>query len=158
MKTALTGIPALADGVIAELYTITLADGTALYYTTAQQSLSYRGQGYLAGAFNLERATLSTRVGIEVDDVMLTIYANANDTFQGVSLPAFVNNGGFDGASIKVERARNAYVVHLFEGIVSDASADRTKIELTLSAATVLLNIDMPRNSYAAGCIHTLSR
>lgn len=156
MKTALTGIPVLPLGIIAELYTITLVDGTTLYYTTADTDLTYRGDLYLSRGIAIERDTIRSSVGVEVDDVMITLYPMPTTLIQGVTLPIFVNNGGFDGAFIKIERARQAYTVHLFEGMVTDAQADRTKVNLTVSASTVLLNIQMPRNLYNPSCIHTL--
>jgi uncharacterized phage protein (TIGR02218 family) len=156
MKTALAGIPALPDGMICELYTITLRSGLELYFTTADLDLTYRGDAYLHGKFNLERGEAKSSVGANVDDVTLTVYANDNDAIAGVPLMQFVNNGGFDGAWIKIERARQSYVVHLFEGLVTDAQADRVKADLTISSGTVLLNTQMPRNVYSPGCINTL--
>ena len=153
MKTALTGIPELAEGVICELYTFTFANGSSSYFTTADMDLPYRGQIYLSGVLIFDRGTIKTSVGVEVDDVSVTLYPGDGLT---LNLPTFVNNGGLDGAWVKIERARNNYVVHLFEGMVSDASADRTKAEFTLSAGTLLLNIEMPRNAFTPGCIYNL--
>lgn len=154
MKTALTGIPELEEGEIAELYTFTLANGTASYFTTFDVDLPYRGQVYRAGLLNFDRGTIRCSVGIEVDDVTVSIYPDMDSDL--ASLPLFCNNGGFDGAWVKIERARKSYVVHLFEGVIADAVGDRTRCELTISAGTVLLNIDMPRNVYTPGCIYTL--
>lgn len=156
MKTALAGIPALNIGVVAELYTITLRGGATLYYTTADIDLVYTGQTYVAGALLIDRQEITLSVGVEVNDVLLTL--NASDTFTllGKSLPAFTNEGGFDGAWIKIHRARNAYTVHLFEGLVSDANADLTKADLTVSAPTLLLNVEMPKHVYSPGCIYTV--
>ena len=111
---------------------------------------------YLSNVFVVERDAIKNSAGLEVDDVTITAYAKAEALIQGVTLPVFVNNGGFDNAWLKIERARNTYVVHLFEGMITDAEADRTKINLTVSAATILLNVLMPRNTYNAGCVHTL--
>lgn len=156
MKTALAGIPALADGVICELYTITLKSGLVLYFTTADIDLTYRGDTYLHSAFNLERSTITSSVGVNVDETTLTVYANDSDAIAGIPLMQFVNNGGFDGAWVTIERARKNYAVHLFEGLVTDAQADRVKASLTVSSGTVLLNTQMPRNTYSPGCINTL--
>lgn len=157
MKTALTGISALSDGVVAELYTITLKNGTVLYYTTADIDLPYRGQTYLAGKFNLERTPVMTSVGVNVDEVTVTVYPNDGDLLLGMPLPKFTLNGGFDNAWVKIERARNAYVTPLFEGMVSAApKQDRFKIDLVISSPLILLDVEMPRNSYNSGCIHKL--
>jgi len=153
MKTALPSIAWLPVDVVAELYTIELRNGTMLYYTSLDIDIDYRGQTYRADAFNLERGPIKTNIGVEVDDVELTIYPHQDDTIEGVSFPSFVLNGGFDGAWITIERARQVRVTPLFKGMVADAVADVTQIKLTLSAPTVLLNIDMPRNRYSVGCI-----
>ena len=91
-------------------------------------------------------------MGVDVDDVSVTIYPRDEDG----GGPAFTNRGGYDGAWVTIFRVCRDRGIYLFRGMVSDAVADRTKIELTLSSATLLLNIDMPRNVYTAGCGHTL--
>lgn len=153
MKTALPGIAWLPDDVVAELYTLELRGGTMLYFTTLDADISYRGQTYLANAFNLERGPIKTTIGMEVDDVELTIHHGQDETIQGLNFPSFVLNRGFDGAWLTIERARKIRVTPLFKGMVTDAGADITQIKLTLSAPTVLLNINMPHNQYSAGCI-----
>lgn len=153
MKTALPGITWLPADVVAELYTLELRGGSTLYYTTLDVDISCRGQTYRSDAFNLERGPIKTNVGVEVDDVEVTLYPNQEETIQGVSFPRFVLNRGFKGAWLTIERARQSRVTPLFKGMVTDADADIAQIKLTLSSPTILLNIDMPRNQYSAGCI-----
>jgi uncharacterized phage protein (TIGR02218 family) len=156
MKTQLAGIPALNPGVVAELYTITLRDESVLRYTTADIDLVRGGHTFLSGVLLIERQEITTGVGVEVADVSLSLYAPDDFTLSGQAFSAFVNGGGFDGAHIKIERARTGYTVHLFEGLVTDANADFIKADITVSAPTVLLNIEMPRYTYKAGCIYTV--
>lgn len=152
MKTAQTGIPSLTEGMAPELYTITLKNGTILYYTTFDTDLPYRSQSYLAGALNIERGDIVTSVGIEVNDLTATLYTTPGQTLFGLSLKEFTENGGFDGAWVKIERARKTRVTHLFEGQITDATPDEVKVVLTISSGPVLLNIMMPRNTYTPGC------
>ncbi|TAN71623.1 MAG: DUF2163 domain-containing protein [Methylobacter sp.] len=154
MKTAHPGIPELAVGVICETYRITLSNGTALYYTTGDVDINYYGQTFLAGELIFDRGPIRTVVGVEVDDVAVTVYPGINGN--SILSPEFVNNGGLDLAWLTIFRVRQNYGVCLFDGLISDATADRSKAELIASAGTLLLNIDMPRNVYTAGCIHTL--
>lgn len=154
MKTAYLGVPSLPAGVICELYKFRLSDGTLLYYTSGDTDIDYYGQTFLTGELNFERSPIRTAVGVEVDEVTISVYPGSNGN--SILSPEFVNNGGLDGAWLTIFRVRQSYGVYLFEGLVSDATADRSKAELTVSAATLLLNIDMPRNVYTAGCIHTL--
>jgi uncharacterized phage protein (TIGR02218 family) len=156
MKTPLTGISMLMDDEVAELYTIKLRNGTLLYFTTFDIDIPYQSANYLALALNVERGPIKMSMGLEVDDVDFTIYHGQDDTIQGVPYPQYAINGGFDGAWITIERARKNRVTHLFKGIVTDANGDVTQTKLTLSAPTVLLDIDMPKNKYSPGCINTL--
>jgi len=153
MKTALPGIAWFTAELVAELYTVELRGGVTFYYTSLDVDIDYRGQTYVSRAFNVERGPIKTSIGTEVDQVELSLYPGQDEPFDGVSFPRFVLNGGFDGAWLTIERARQNRVTHLFKGMVTDAGADVTQIKLTLSAPTVLLNINMPHNQYSPGCI-----
>jgi uncharacterized phage protein (TIGR02218 family) len=153
MKTSLIGAPGMDPGLVAELYTITFANGSILYYTTADINIVYSGNTYVSGHLLFDRSTITTSVGVSVDSVTVTIYESV---ISNLGLSILANNGLFDGAWVKILRARQSYTVHLFEGMVSDVSADRTKTVLTLSSGNLLLDIEMPRNSYAPGCINML--
>lgn len=155
MKTSLTPAYPLSSGSIAELYTLTLQTGTIIRWTTADIDLTHNALSYPA-TYASERSTIATRAGIDVDEVTVTLYPQPDQRLSGKTLPAFTNQGGFDNARLQILRSHSTYAVHLFEGLVTDAKADRTQVELTVSATTVLLNIDMPRNVYTAGCLHTL--
>jgi uncharacterized phage protein (TIGR02218 family) len=152
----LTNNQPLSDGTIAELVTLRLHNGSTVRWTTADLNLTHDHKSYPANTYNSERSSVSTRVGIEVDEVTLSLYPNAAQRLNGLLLPEFTNQGGFDNAWLTLIRSHADYAVHLFAGLITDAKADRTVIELTASTATVLLNIDMPRNVYTAGCLHSL--
>jgi hypothetical protein len=103
--------PGLADLLtgrqfaIADLYTITLRDGTILRYTSCDIDLVYSGQTYLANALKIRRGPITTSVGVEVDAVELTIECDGADSLFGQPIPAFVRNGGLDGARVLIQRA-----------------------------------------------------
>ncbi|SJM96012.1 DUF2163 domain-containing protein [Crenothrix polyspora] len=156
MKTLLSGSAALPIGMVAELYTISSPTLPPLFLTTADVDIDFNGHRYKAGLANLERSAMTCSVGINVDEVTVTLYQHANNVFSGIPLPVFALNGGFDGAKVVIYRTRRDYTVHLFEGIVSDVSYDRTRVELTLSALVLLLNVPMPRNVYTSGCVNEL--
>lgn len=142
----------MTEGMVTELYTITLKSGAILYYTRFDIDLPYRGQTYLAGAFIFDRGDITLREGVEVDDLTVTVYTTPGQTLLGLSLKTFTENGGFDGAWVKIERARKTRVTHLFEGQITDATPDEIKVVLTISSGTVLLNVMMPRNTFTPGC------
>jgi hypothetical protein len=108
MKTASPALQALLAGhqfAIADLFTITLRDGTELHYTSCDIDLEYSGDTYLANVLKIQRGPINSSVGVEVDAVELTILAGTSDTIQGLPIPAFVRNGGFDGARVLIRRA-----------------------------------------------------
>jgi hypothetical protein len=107
MKAA-PGLAELLAGrqfAIADLYTLTLRDGTILRYTSCDIDLVYSGQTYLANALKIRRGPITTSVGVEVDAVELTIECDGTDTLLGQPIPAFVRNGGLDGARVLIQRA-----------------------------------------------------
>jgi hypothetical protein len=108
MKTASPALQALLAGhqfAIADLFTITLRDGTELHYTSCDIDLEYSGDTYLANVLKIQRGPINSSVGVEVDAVELTILAGTSDTIQGLPIPAFVRNGGLDGARVLIQRA-----------------------------------------------------
>jgi hypothetical protein len=108
MKAASPALQELLAGkqfAIADLFTITLRDGTELHYTSCDIDLEYSGDTYLANVLKIQRGPITQSVGVEVDAVELTIQAGTSDTIQGLPIPAFVRNGGFDGARVLIQRA-----------------------------------------------------
>jgi hypothetical protein len=108
MKTASPALQGLLAGnqfAIADLYTITLRDGTILRYTSCDIDLVYSGNTYLANGLKIRRGPITTSVGVEVDAVELTIECDGTDTLLGQPIPAFVRNGGLDGARMLIQRA-----------------------------------------------------
>lgn len=162
-SAATIALLALNQFMMAEFYTITLQDGTILRYTDGDGDLVYGGNTYTSTSPKIVRDKTKTSVGIEVDDMTVTLYAGILDLIQGIPFPQFVNNGGFDGARLSVERCfmasygdTSAGVVNIFTGSVLDAKPSRTEIVLTVGSDLQLLNIQMPRNVYASACSHTL--
>ena len=152
MITALAGIDWFPVGLVAELYTLELKSGAVHRFTTLDADIVFDGDTYLSGVFNLERGAISISDGVEVDSVDVTIYQGQNDTLDGLAFPLFVRNGGFDSAWLDIKRATKTRTTPRLYGMVTDASADVDRIYLTVSAPTALLNVDMPRNRFTAGC------
>lgn len=145
-----------AVGVAVDTPWVTQPDATSTYEIDSYQT-------YAATSPKVLRDRTKLTVGIEVDTMAVTLYAGINDLIQGVPFPQFVNNGGFDGARVQVDRCfmlpygdTSAGVVNIFTGSVSDVKPSRTEILLTVSSDLQLLNIPMPRNVYAPACSHNL--
>lgn len=165
MRTASAELIALLNSsqqfIMADLLTIALKDGSFLRYTSADISLSYGGNTF--SPFPFKRGTTRLVVGVEVDTLDITLYAGVNDLISGQPMPRFAQNGGFDGATVTLERAFLADwaqqvdgALWLFSGGVSEISPTRTEIRLDIKSDLELLNIQMPRNLYQPMCGFTL--
>lgn len=165
MRTASAELIALLNSsqqfTMADLLTIALKDGSFLRYTSADISLDSAGNTF--SPFPFKRGTTRLVVGVEVDSLDITLYAGENDLISGQPLPRFAQNGGFDGATVTLERAfltdwaqPIVGALWLFSGRVSEISPTRTEIRLDVKSDLELLNIKMPRNLYQPRCGFTL--
>jgi len=100
MKTASAGLIALlnssSQALIADLYTITLNDGTIYKYTDADIDIGT----FVSGDIRISRNSLKIVAGVEVDMLALTIAYPPTSTFMRL-----LQSGAFDGARILLERA-----------------------------------------------------
>ena len=112
MKQVNSGLfDALAGGyefIVAEIYWITLADGTVLRYTSGDGDIHYTnypvdGEGTLtAVSMLIEREDITTSTGVSVDDCKVSVYCDDSRPFNGLTLPNFALIGGFDNASVVI--------------------------------------------------------
>lgn len=148
---------------MADLYTITLSGGTVLRYTGASIAALVNGVTYAAGPI-ITRGKTKLSVGISVDTLDMTIAADSTVTVNGVPILQFIAAGGFDGATVLLERAfaaspASAWVgkLALFSGRVSDIpTASRYQATVNVASDSELLNVMVPRNVYQPGCNNTL--
>ena len=145
-----------AVGVAVDNPWLILPDATSIYNLVSYQQ-------YVSTSPKVVRDRTKISVGIEVDDMTVTLYGGITDLIQGIPFPQFVANGGFDGARLSVDRCfmatygdTSAGVVNIFTGSISDVKPSRTEIALTVSSDLQLLNAPMPRNVYAPACSHNL--
>lgn len=165
MKSATPELLALLNSQtqfsMADLLTITLKSGTVLRYTSADIPLVWGGQTFVP--FRFKRGKTRVVIGVEVDSLDLTLYVGVDDLIGSVPYPRFAQNGGFDGASVKLEKAFLTDwaapiigALWMFSGRVSDLTPSRTEIKLGVKSDLELLNIQMPRNLYQPRCGYTL--
>lgn len=153
-----------ADFVMADLYTITLAGGaTVLRYSGAMVDVTFGGHTWSRGPL-FARDKITHKVGVEAATLQVTVSAGPGDTVNGVGLIPFVIGGGLDGAAFKLERAflpdwRSAVTGTLidFAGrVTSVKNITGSDFELTVSAWTILLNVNMPADLYQTACLNTV--
>ena len=165
MRAASHALEALLESdlfYIADLYTITLRDGSVHRYTSYDQPLSSGGNVFAVGP-KIEKSNTSVKIGYEVDDETVVIYPAATDKIAGIPIMTRVLAGDFDGARISRERAfmpnaidTSAGTLVMFVGRVSTVELSATKITLTVRSDLYLLDQEMPRNLFQASCIHAL--
>jgi uncharacterized phage protein (TIGR02218 family) len=165
MKTHTTELKALIESgrfFRADLYTLTLIDGTIVRTTDADIDLKWGGNTFTTCKPLFKREKISVSLGFEVDELSVTVIPNDTDTLVGTSWGVAIRNGALDGAELLVEKAYLSVwpvivgVLHGFEGGVSDIDACGAEYRMAVKSAMELLNIDMPRNLYQSTCLHTL--
>jgi uncharacterized phage protein (TIGR02218 family) len=163
MKNASSPLLALLAAntfVMADLYTVTLVDGTIMRYTSADIDLVYGGNTY--ADLVVKRRATKTVIGVEVDSLDFSVFPRVTDLVTGTAFLQAARSGIFDGATVRLERAFAAAwpaitgTLIMFFGRVSDVSVGRTEAQFKIKSMLELLNMQMPRNLYQTGCNHTL--
>ena len=159
-------IAALTSGqkfILADLYTFTLVDGTAVRYAVADSDITYGGHVYSGTTILITRGTIKTVIGVQVDTLNLTIEATTSHTLAGTPWTQAARQGALDGASLRLERLymttpgdMSLGTIVLFTGRVAPAEVGRSQIRLKVHSDLELLNVNLPRNLFQPGCINTL--
>lgn len=154
--------------VMADLYTITLKDGTVLRYTSADIDITYSSSTYqtsrTSNAPAVQRGNTRTSIGLNVDDLEVDLLFDSATRINGLTPASFVAFGGFDNCTVQVDKAlapdwSNPVVngvVNLFFGIVAEAKIETGKVSLTVNSPLRSLNNQFPRNYFLPGCNHML--
>ena len=167
MKTASTALKTFRansnQAAIAEVYTITLYDGTVLYYTTADRDRVYNGHTYISSGLLIKRGSITEKCGTDVAELKINIYPTTA-TIGGIGFIAACHNGIFDYAEVKLERLYYDYFGGTYKGsivkfdgiIVNDITIERDHAEITVSSYAYLLTLNWPINLYESTCIWQL--
>jgi len=166
MKTVsaplLTLIQNSSQFYVAEVLTITLLDGTALYYTLLDTDVVWNGHTFLSAGLLVKRGKITQVRGLEVSELDLEVYPTTA-LIGGIGFLAACRNGALDGATIKLERvfypswgavATGGY--SLFLGNVSDIEMGRSYATIKVLDMRELLQSPWPCNVYQPGCIWPL--
>jgi uncharacterized phage protein (TIGR02218 family) len=154
--------------VRADLYTITLRDGTVLRFTSADIDITYGGNTFLAprssNAPAFDRGTVKTEIGLNVDNLQVEVFFDATTRINGVTPASFIAFGGFDDCVFDVQVTMapdwsNPVVngtIKLFTGIVAESKVRGGRVSLTINSQLRLLNTQFPRNYFLPGCNNSL--
>lgn len=168
MRQASPKLIALLDAeqfVMADLYTITTIQGIEYLYTSFDSSLTVQGKEFRADGPLISREGTSLSLGIEVDNLSITIETNESTKLGDVSVAQAFHNGILDGARFKLERIfmdpnspidTSAGTLVLFEGRIVEPELDRYVINASVVSDIDNLKLQMPRNLYTPGCLNTL--
>jgi len=158
----LDALLASKQAIIASLFTIALSGGDVLTLTSAPDfDVHWLGNVY-SRQYVIEHGDTTSSVGVEVDEIDITLYVRPDDRIYGLTLPTFVHNRGLDGARILIQRAYMSApgypvgVVHWFEGRISEPCPSSMVIAMKASSELILLNRMVPRNTITPGCSNIL--
>ncbi len=160
MITFLGELGGSQSSYIAELITITLADGTVLRYTTAERDIAVSGNTFSSSGPLPIIGNISWKIGVEVDTVKLQLWALLTNLVESQAILAAIVQGLFDNALVLIERVFmptfgdvSRGTIILLQGNVSDIPvADAGHAELDVKSRKELLNIPLPYLTYQPGC------
>ncbi|MDR9625243.1 DUF2163 domain-containing protein [Acinetobacter baumannii] len=168
MRAASDKLIALLDAnqfIMADLYTITTVQGDVIRATSYDFDLIVEGFTYFSSGEIIQREGISLSIGIEVDNLSITINALDENTIGGIPIVQAFHNGQMDGARFKLERIfmdantptdTSAGTIKLFEGRIIEPEFDRNTIQASVASDLDELNVQMPRNLYQPSCSNTL--
>ena len=151
--------------VMADLYTITTVQGDVYRYTSYDFDLMVGGHQFSSNGPIISREGISLSLGVEVDNLSVTIEVTNEQTFEGIRVVQAFHNGQMDGARFKLERIflspsrptdTSAGAVILFEGRLIEPELDRNRVEVSVASDLDDLAVQMPRNLYQPSCNNTL--
>lgn len=169
LLTYLNGLRPTGDAPLlaGNLFTFWLADGTTLAISDLDIPVAWNGLTFLANSLLVSGLRYKCSLGLGVDKQQIVISARASDTIGGAPFLQALQQGIFDGATIRRERAFFSSfgaaratpigTVVMFKGRVANIDEiGRTTAKMTVASDLVFLDIDMPRNVWAPNCLHTL--
>ncbi len=142
---------------------------TTLRYCGGDQSLSANGFFYSAGGAtgpyfdrSSNKAKCHWKVGVGVDTLSFDVMPGSASLF-GVPFRQAARNGVFDGAELILERVfmptygdTTRGTVRFFVGRVANIDVGRSVCTFSVASHLELLNLQLPRNLYQAGCVNNL--
>lgn len=146
----------------ADLYTITLTNGTVYRWTSERFPITGNGNTWTVGPA-LYRGKVRWTLGTSVDDLDVTITDNVGTTIGGVGIMASIRAGGLLGATLQVDRCYWGVgqtlpvgALFVFSGTVGEIKGGRHSVDLKVNSPLALLDTQLPRELWQAGCLNTV--
>ncbi|WP_336932389.1 DUF2163 domain-containing protein [Acinetobacter bereziniae] len=168
MRAASAKLIALLDAdqfLMADLYTITTVQNKIYQYTNYDYDLIVGGNLYLADGPIISREGFNLSLGVEVDNLSVSIESTDENKFNLIPVAQAFHNGQMDGARFKLERIfmdintptdTSTEALLLFEGRIIEPEFDRNVIHFNVASDLDDLSVQMPRNLYQPSCSNTL--
>jgi uncharacterized phage protein (TIGR02218 family) len=164
--TLINFLRAAQSMAMADLYTITLNGGATLRWSSADVPVTYGGNTFGLGPL-VSDSGVQSKVGVEVSTTDITFASSASFTIGGVPFVDWVQAGGFDGATIRIDRVfapdwptmltapLGGYLRFLGR---YDGAKDlgNTSVTITASDWRVLLTRNIPQDCYQTSCRNVL--
>lgn len=153
--------------LMADLYTIETRLGVFYRYTNYDFALFADNEFYKACGVDapiISRTEVSNKLGIELDSMSVTIQVNQDVMLGSIGFIQSLHNGYLDGAKFTLHRAfldannptTTVGVMKMFDGWLVDPTFDRNAVEFSVTSYLDVLDVQMPRDLYQAGCKNTL--
>lgn len=148
--------------LLAELFTLTLANGAQFFWTSAGYSITNGGTTWVALGPLISRSRISVKGTAEIPEMDVKIAAADTTTINGTSIKLAVHDGIFDGAHLECDRVfmrspgdTSLGLLVMFKGRASQSQITASGVALTCKGDTVLMNQQVPRHLYQTTCLHT---
>lgn len=147
--------------VVADLFTITLMNGTVLRWTTSNAPLTVSGNTFAVGP-PIERDKAKWSMGLNVDQMGITILDDGSATINGQALVKAAWQNLFDFAKVEIDRfISDSWTdtavgsVSWFVGYVGEISLTGKQIKLTVESPLAQLKAAFPRTYVLPSCANT---
>ncbi|WP_321914821.1 DUF2163 domain-containing protein [Paraburkholderia sp. J11-2] len=145
------------------LVEVYLASGSAYFWSDGDVDAVWNGRTYSASGPEIERDTITRKLGIEVGESTITFRAGPEIELESMPFVQAARLGLFDSARIILRDAVFALgettprvVVHLFEGQTGELDVGRYSVQTQILSYLVQLNVQIPRGAFQPQCLWTL--
>jgi hypothetical protein len=158
--------------LMADLYTFYLANSDTDTFTNLDIPITVSSVTYKANSIRVDGLKYKIEVGTSVDEQTIKISATSTDDLAGANFLTSILNGAMDSGYVARDRAfwpivtgipaidftyAPTLVIRLcYMRMSTITKGGRTSVEMKLKSPLVLLDLNMPRNYFQPGCLHTL--